>query len=339
MTVEVIKGQTIIENLEIHGLIDSHNFTEEIDSMVFVNEDSEIESELIFENPVGIDDIITQNLNIGTLNGHSRNNLRPNSEVTFNQDMYFDSLSADEVVVEGDFEGVIEDFDLLNYDHYRFSLSKEQNISGVYKIENGNLQYLLTEEVEGIDFEFIKPFIKVNENMMKKFYEGNLDIDDLRVNGSIFITNHLNKKNFSKLLENAFWLDRDNNLKTPLHINGEAEFKDVNFMFLNQKDYHFFLGDVIFKNETYLEVWGEKTFGNGFEVENLNTKFINNILVEDILTWNKNQVIFGHVIVNGDVWVEENLQTYSVNDVSIDYLKGVFRVEGDKYVINGKCGH
>lgn len=181
LSFENIKGNVTIENLEITGLLDNMDISKEFENIVKINEDAIIESQIIFDNNDRHVDIYSKELKIGTLNeNQNKTSFIPNAdtnEVILNHEVFFENLKADEVYIDGDFNGEIYDFDLKYFDENRFSVSREQNVTGEYTVGEGVVNDVDTANINDIATVFIEPFVDIDGIMTGKFYSNNLDID------------------------------------------------------------------------------------------------------------------------------------------------------------------
>lgn len=105
--------------------------------------------------------------------------------------------------------------------------------------------------------------------------------------------------------------------------------------YLNDEHYQSFLFDIVMKNDSTVTISGNKRFEQGFQTGILNAKFINEHNVHDILVRDKSQELLGDVIVHGDVFVEGDVQTNTLNDFSIPFLNSIYKQNGEQLIIEG----
>lgn len=181
LSFDILQGNISIEELELHGLFNGYNMGAVFQDIVKLDEDTYVNSHLIFNNSDHFVDIYANNLYIERLNEQNEQNKlleEPTDEdVNIYYDMYYEDLKADEIYVDGEFVGDIEGFDMDYYDAYRLSVTRDENITGKYTIRNGQVDYLQTVMVNEVFMAFIEPFTHIESKMMEKLYTGALHIE------------------------------------------------------------------------------------------------------------------------------------------------------------------
>ncbi|GLV35270.1 female sterile (1) Nasrat [Carabus blaptoides fortunei] len=332
-----ITGNITIDNLDIDGLVNGENYTELLNDLIRLDRDEDIDAEIIFENTEDVPDIVASELYINNINDLSSEDLVwTTGDRVFGEDVHFDNVKAEHADILKDFEYEIECFDINEYDENRLSLTRDQTITGKYKIESGHVDKIETAKINDYEWDFIKHFVNVDELLYEKLTSGQLRIGELHVKDSLNIES-LNEYNLEELFQNAFWIDRSNNISTEVVFENDVMIEHLNIKNLNGENFKHFLADLVLKNETNVVFNGHKTFTNGFKVESLNVDQINDVIVDDILLKSEEQNILGNVFIHGDVWVHDDLDVkHYINNVSIDFLKEHYKFEDDTCILKGK---
>lgn len=105
----------------------------------------------------------------------------------------------------------------------------------------------------------------------------------------------------------------------------------------NGIDFNEYAANIVYKNESILVGGTFKRYENGFEVDQyIDTEYLNNINIYDILTKSGKQEITCPIIFQGNVLINSNTEIYGdLNDVRMEFLMKSFEVIDGGYKING----
>lgn len=173
----IITGNITIDNLDIDGLVNGENYTELFNDFIRLDADEDVDAEIIFVNTEDVPDILASELYINNVNALSSEDLVwTTGDRVFEEDIHFDNVKADHAEVLKDLEYEIECFDINEYDENRLSLTRDQTITGKYKIESGHVDKIQTAKINDYEWDFIKHFLKVDELLYEKLMNGQLRI-------------------------------------------------------------------------------------------------------------------------------------------------------------------
>lgn len=109
---------------------------------------------------------------------------------------------------------------------------------------------------------------------------------------------------------------------------------DLTIYHLNGQNFEELIEDLVLKTDLNLTLESQKVFEQGFGTNVLLTDYINENNVEDLLLKSSNLEIIPTVIVHGNVWIENNLTTNSINNVPLSQLNDLFSYNDNFYTIN-----
>ncbi|XP_063709207.1 uncharacterized protein LOC134837752 [Culicoides brevitarsis] len=332
-----LTGDVLFQNLDLDGLFDFVNATELDMNTVKLHGDQYSEVSMSVRNPVHAKSLkIEKNLNGYALNDYHRvtEELHLAGKVSFNE------LLIDQANVAGGIHtnGLLNGVNLKIFDETRLSLTRPQHITAPahlkYVTIHGNLRNELINQVSTTSFSNNVLKAQSVRNLM---YSGEILIDNLYVDNNVAI-NRLNGVDLNHLLENVVWLDRpcviygDMKFLDGLEVHGNVSYNSL----LNGHHFESFLGDLVLKNQEILYWKGHKGFSNGFSVtSNIDTEYINDVNVQNILRRDGSVACQGHLNVMGHVDVRHldvkgTLNNNSVHDLASKYD---FDSKTDRHVI------
>lgn len=282
-----LQGDVRIQNLKLGGLFDGVNATQlEIDSVRTFG-DQFIETPLIIASGgrVGANSInIKSSLNEIPVGDYFFTDqiieFAPNARVEFIDLTVDASKIASDVIGQG----ALKNFNMQELERNCLSKSLKQMINVPVQVKTLTTRgTFAANSVNGIDFEVFKNYMRQIKNYRKALLAGQHKIDNLIVDGNV-VAPSINDRNFSELLNQVFWLNRENSF-------GEIEFLDeidvkgnLSVEAVNGKNFDSFLSGWISKNENPIEINGDVTSEKEvMVVENLVAREINRIKFEDFL--------------------------------------------------------
>lgn len=152
---------------------------------------------------------------------------------------------------------------------------------------------------------------------------------DLHVHGSLEV-DEVNNNDMSSMIENLS--------KMPKNIELEdVYFTEIDIDSLCNVPFDRFVEDVIFKNESSVEISGRIEFTEGIRVKKLiETKKLNEIRIGDILTKYGEQNIQSAISVHGDVHFEDVSVLVAINERNMKILDEPIETLNDTIVIRSK---
>uniref|UniRef100_A0A1B6EGA8 Uncharacterized protein n=1 Tax=Clastoptera arizonana TaxID=38151 RepID=A0A1B6EGA8_9HEMI len=180
------------------------------------------------------------------------------------------------------FSGNISNWDIKELDRSRISCSQDQNVTGIFTInELTVINELSAEKINSINTSDLNYALA---NDYRKFNYSDILISDLYVSGNIYTTQGIAGYNLSAIAKDAILLTGNSNIK------GDLVFEDL--LTCNQLDVYVNVGglnwtdftkDVVYRHEKHVVLEGEKTFDVGFHViEDLEIEEINSHRVDHI---------------------------------------------------------
>lgn len=155
LNLSVIDGIVTFGNVEIDGLYDSVDVKKLDEELVKLDGEQYISSTLIFEDELTVNEL--------------------EAETVRQKDRSYEFLEAENVVVEGSVYGVIEGFDLEEFNKNRMSLTEDQLIESDLQIEQSFITNMSTGKINQIDSsDFSLESIK--DKLSKRMFEGNLEV-------------------------------------------------------------------------------------------------------------------------------------------------------------------
>lgn len=114
-------------------------------------------------------------------------------------------------------------------------------------------------------------------------------------------------------------------------------FKSLQIKHLANVDFNDFVNNLIFTNDSDVNILNNITFLKGITVKNLvETKAINNIELENILRKSAEQTLKGFLHVLGDVTIEDDVTVQGmINNVEVAYLLNNFDVGEELLIVKG----
>lgn len=340
-----MNGDIIFENLKVSGVYDGINATELEQNAIRTFGDQFTESELVFVdkshfhatgsfvrientlNGIPVEEFLDQDTeNIEMMAG----------EVQFN-DLIVDNLIANGDVVG---PGALNNVNLKELEVVHLSKSQPQIINVPVRIKNLRTdEKFESETINQMEMKKFKNYINKVKNYKDLLMTGEMEIDNLIVDGDVFIPGLINGRSFQRIIDNAIWLNRPNDISTNLKFLDEVVIeKMIVDGTVNKKAFERFVKDVVSVNDDNIVVAGEVVFVKDLFVNgNLNTKSVNNIPFDDILMSPENDEplmlkslnLNGSLIVN-KIQIDQQLNNRRIGDLVNSYY---YDVGTDTHVI------
>ncbi|CAO1413813.1 unnamed protein product [Diamesa serratosioi] len=342
-----IIGDIIFENLKVSGLYDGINATELEQNAIRTFGDQFTESELVFVdrshfhatgsfvriektlNGVPVEAFLDQDTdNIELLAG----------EVLFNE------LIVDNLIVDGDIvgPGTLNNVNLKELEALHFSKSQPQIINVPVRIKNLRTdEKFESQTINQMEMKTFKNYMNKVKNYKDLLMSGEMEIDNLIVDGDVYIPGLINGKSFQRVIDNAIWLNKHNFINTNVKFLDDVVFEEITVDGLvNKKVFNQFATDVVSVNDDNIVIAGEVIFMKDLNVrESLTTNSINNIQFGDILmnpVDDEQPLMLNSLNLNGSLIVNKLQVDQQLNDRRIDELVNTYHydVETDTHVIN-----
>lgn len=111
----------------------------------------------------------------------------------------------------------------------------------------------------------------------------------------------------------------------------------MNIQKLSSVSWEKLLSLLIFKNETNVKLNGTKIFKENVSVNKLiETKKVNGILLENILTKTGSQHLEGPILIKGDVGFDKLHIQRDLNQVSLKDILDHLTISNNTYIVTGK---
>ncbi|XP_008192894.2 uncharacterized protein fs(1)N [Tribolium castaneum] len=310
LNLSVLDGIVTFGNVEIGGFYDSVNITKLDEDLVKLDGEQYISSTLIFEDELTVNKL--------------------EAEIVRRKDRFFDALDVENCVVEGDFEGKIQGFDLEEFNQNRMSFTEDQTVEADFELGHSFVTSISVNKLNNVDCsEFSSDSLQLK--LVSKIVAGKVDITNLSTK-SLEVDKIDNKSTMS--LGGALDITKHN--LTNLVFNDDVSFETVEIEKFGGVDFTTFVTNIVYKNETHVTFSGAKTFPEGFTVHKLiETQKINNVVLPNILRNYGVQEIAGPLTVEGNVQFGENLTVGTLNDVSVQAITDSFQVNDSQIRIKG----
>lgn len=340
-----MNGDIIFENLKVSGLYDGINATELEQNAIRTFGDQFTESELVFVdkshfhatgsfvriertlNGIPVEEFLDQDTeNIEMLAG----------EVQFNE-LIVDNLIANDDVVG---PGALNNVNLKELEVVHLSKSQPQIINVPVRIKNLRTdEKFESQTINEMEMKKFKNYINKVKNYKDLLMTGEMEIDNLIVDGDVFISGLINGRSFQRIIDNAIWLNKPNYISTNLKFLDEVVIeKVIADGTVNKKAFERFVKDVVSVNDNNIVVAGEVVFVKDLFVNGyLYTKSVNNIPFGDILMNPENDepLMLKSLNLNGSLIVNKLQIDKQLNNRRIDELVNsyYYNVETDTHVI------
>lgn len=326
-----IHGDIIFENLKVAGVYDGINATELEQNAIRTFGDQFTESELVFVdkshfhatgsfvriektlNDIPVEEFLDQDTdNVEMLAG----------EVMFNE------LIVDNLIVDGDVvgPGALNNVDLKELETVHLSKSQPQIINVPVRIKNLRTDDKFeSQTINEMDMKKFKYYINKLKNYKDLLMTGEMEIDNLIVDGDVTISGLINGRSFQRIIDNVIWLNRPNEINANLMFLDEVVVEKLTVDgTINKKAFERFVKDVVSVNDDNIHVAGEVIFVKDLFVNgNLNTNSVNNISFDDILMRPLNgeeQLVLKSLNLNGSLIVNKLQVDQQLNNRRIDDL-------------------
>lgn len=309
-------GNVMFRQLYTNGLFDFINVTELDQNSIKLMGEQFTEAEIIFESndELNIDTEAVEILN--SFNGLVLSDLiRIDESLEINGNVVINSVLVNELTSSGPINGkrVVNGVVLEEFDGIRFSRSRPQDITSKYHIERTVIENDLDATfVNGVDIEDLKKHISLVKNLPDFLTSMQVKLSNLMIDGNL-VVNAINGHEFNAIKDNAVWLNQPNT------INGSLEFLDQIVVVrgviannVNNEIFDDFVTGLVLRTEEDIEFSGRKIFQREFHIEqDMVANTINGIFLRNIWTKSSTHDIRGHVIVQGNLVVENlNIQRY-----------------------------
>lgn len=339
ISINELEGDVLFQRLELGGLFDFINVTELDINTVKLSGDQYSEVSMSVAHPV-----VAKSFKIEKeLNDHSLNEFhRIDKELVLKGEIVFNELLIDQGHIYGGIHtnGYLNGINLKEFDQTRLSLTRPQRISAPCYIKDvtihGNLRNDIINQVP--TSSFTNNVLKA-QSVRNLLYSGEILIDNLYVDKNVAIKS-LNGIDLNHVLENIVWLNR------PSSIYGDLKFIDPvtvhdNVSYgglLNGQHFERFIDDLVLKNQETIDLKGVKGFPNGFYVAgDVDTEYINDVDVKDVLRKDGSVACQGHVNVHGSVDVRHLEISGTLNNISLQLLSSLYDYDEvkDRHFIKG----
>lgn len=172
--ISLLKGNVFIGNLFIHGKFNGHNITELDDSLVKLTGEQFIESTLIFQ-----DEIHVQNLEISDkLNSRKAEDfLYTSADTQINWDVNLGDIVAENVIIEGNFTGDIEKNNFTEIANRILRYTGNQTIQSPFEIRVSEVETLKADKINGVDFGDTLDMKRTEKGLVEKLSKGLIDVE------------------------------------------------------------------------------------------------------------------------------------------------------------------
>lgn len=283
-----LSGQLLINNLKLSGLFDGINATDLEINSVRTFGDQFVESEIIFasNHQVGANSLdVKQSLNEVPVSDFMFIDQLINFSVT--DDVVFNELKVEKLQIDGDITGPgkLININLDDFSKTYLSKSLRQNILTPVKIgvlfTNSTFH---SERINGMDMAMFKKYMKTLRNFKNLVLTGDQKLDTMIIEGNVNVKT-INDHDFQKMIDDAIWLNRPNNIDTmkfidDIQISGGLMVQG----FVNRRAFIKWIENWISINENPITVKMDKVLNGHVTVtENLETEMLNKIKYTNLL--------------------------------------------------------
>ncbi|CAG9819512.1 unnamed protein product [Phaedon cochleariae] len=327
-----LNGAVTINDLIVLGTFNGKNITQLDESLVKLTGEQFIESTLIFNDDVHVDKLEI----VGKLNDlEASEYLYTSGDVTIDNDIVFENIIVDNMLVKGDLNGNISNFDLRDIHERYLSYTKDQSIDTDFHVESATVENLKAETINGMNFAELFDEDSFIRNVTQLLNDGTIKVKILNVNGSIQ-TDTVNNRKLSDILPGDILRNSAGELKKNLVFGGDVYFTEVEIEKLSSIPWNDFVEQIVFKNETDVVFKGTKLFNEGIVVEKLiETEKINNVRLANILSIEGEQIIRGPITIKGDVFFEDLNVLENVDDVPLGDILNFLIYHNGTYIYQG----
>ncbi|XP_057651759.1 uncharacterized protein LOC130891177 [Diorhabda carinulata] len=324
----VLNGSVSIQKLDVHGLYENMNITK-LDTFTKLKTNQFIDSSIEF------DEIEAANLEIfKTLNNLSLNEyLYVTDGGYIDQVVTFDKIGAGNITIKGEVIGNVTKFDLEQLSENYLSISRNQSLKFDMNISESRLDSLSFTKINGRKNEAILNDEDLIEKLIEKLNCGNLSVTNLIALDSIEFEK-VNEKLADFFMPINLFDHLNNTNVTELTFENDIYVPAIEIFELSFVEWDNYVKQIVFKNETHIAFSGNKTFQSGINVMKLiETKRLNNIFLEYILTKEYNQTIMGPIQIEGDVNLNRVVVNENMNDVPVPVVLEYILVSNGNYYL------
>lgn len=172
--ISVLKGNVFIKNLFVHGKFNGYNITELDDSLVKLTGEQFVESTLIFQ-----DEINVQNLQISDkLSGHKAEDyLYTPADNRINWDVNLGDIVAENVIIVGNFSGDVEENNFTDIANRILRYTVNQSIESPFEIRVSEVETLEANKINGVDFGDTLDMKRTQKQLVEKLSKGLIDVE------------------------------------------------------------------------------------------------------------------------------------------------------------------
>lgn len=174
---KTLSGKIVIDNLEISGEFNKINLKQHFDDLIQLDRDEIINSELVFNQITSESQIMADEIHIDSVNDMKISDMYFTVGDRVFKNVEFNKVKAEHAEFSKDFNYEIELFNIREFANTRFSLTKDQIITGYIKALNGSIENMNTEIINGENWSFIKEYLNISDSCYKKLMEGEFKID------------------------------------------------------------------------------------------------------------------------------------------------------------------
>lgn len=215
------------------------------------------------------------------------------------QSTYFDNLTISILMADEVLPKVVNGINYTELVEHMVTSSTKQNLTGALTINNLEIDILDAKLVNGMSVNELKQLLMNAQSLYDDLFSSNTSIKSLQVTGMTTASSI----NGNDILDS---FDKDNTATVIFNKYVSIEDLTVNG-FVNGLNFSKFISDAVRKSDKNVTFTGFKIFEN-VTCEVLETLFINGHSVDDILRADKNQVLKGPIVVNGEYCAHSYIQ-------------------------------
>lgn len=173
-SIPVLKGDVTIQNLIINGTFNGYNISKFEESLVKLTGEQFIESTLLFE-----DELVVNKLEISErLNDHKADDyIYATGDNQIDWDVNLEDLIAENVLIEGDFQGDIEENNFTSIMDRVLRYTGNQSIKVPFEIRSAEVDNLEVNQINGVDFRDTFNEGQSREEFIDQLIQGIVDVE------------------------------------------------------------------------------------------------------------------------------------------------------------------
>uniref|UniRef100_A0AAR5QCG3 Uncharacterized protein n=1 Tax=Dendroctonus ponderosae TaxID=77166 RepID=A0AAR5QCG3_DENPD len=310
------------QNLLVHGLFNKQNISDLYGSLIKLEGNQSISSELIFDEYLQTDEFAVDQLNEDSTVGVEALSL--------------EQADAERVEVQGNLVGNISNPAFIPLQEGNLNFVDDQLVTGAYNLSRINVEILTAKTINGVSADNVFSSEKLYANVTDILTYRNATIESLSIDRDIAIY-QLNNISFRDIINSHPWVLLRHNLSSVV-IEGDTHFKTVQIDKLSNKNFNNYISSLVFKNQTDITISNSVWFQNGLTaIKLVETASINGVLLGNIFRTTGSQLVVGSLHVTGNIWIpNEFLVEEMVNDVHVTNIFETFYIEQDTLNVKGE---